>query len=88
MALERGVVALERGVAGLERGVAGLERGVAGLERGVVTLERGAGLRSPRTVIGGVRVTRISEAVVVHGRLLIDGTRAVGGLQHLPGFGV
>jgi hypothetical protein len=81
-------MALERGVVALERGVVTLERGVVTLERGVVTLERGAGLRSPRTVIGGVRVTRISEAVVVHGRLLIDGTRAVGGLQHLPGFGV
>src|SRR5260370_14601776 len=49
-------------------------------------LERGAGVRSLRTLIRGVRVTRVP--VVVRGRLLIRGTRAVSGLQHGPGFGV
>ena len=48
---------------------------------------RGA-VRSPRAFVGRVRVTRIPVAVIVHGRLLVDGIGAVGGLQYLPGLGV
>ena len=54
--------------------------------RGAV--ESRAAVRSPRAFVGRVRVTRISVAVVVDGRLGVGGTGAVGGLDHFPGLGV
>jgi len=53
-----------------------------------VAPERGIRVPGLRALIGGVRVAGIAVAVVVDGRLLIDRSGAVRGLEHVPGLRV